>query len=210
MQIQRHAEALQLGPYRSELRFVQVVPPHMVVVQHALEPELRHRPTQLHNRGLGVLQRKGGKAREPFRMCGDRLGEIVVDLPRGHHGLRGILDHFHARRGIREDLDIDPVGVHVRQPQLGQIVQATEPLLLDRPRHRHALTDRCLLPDGSGNGEGLFHGHDAHLFLLLGVSMALRAAGRGGGTAAGRRLGGEPGLPRDQTAAWRQSEGGLS
>lgn len=140
-------------------------------------------------------------------MGGDRLGQRVVDLPRGRHRLRGILDHFHARRGIRQDLHIDAVGIHVRQPQFGQIVQPPEPLLFDRLRHGHALTDRFLLPDGSGNGERLFHGHDAHLFLLLSVPTVLRAADRRGGAAAGRCLGCQRGRPRDQAADHGGSSG---
>ena len=163
MQVQRHAEALELGPYRPELRLVQVVAPHVVVVQHALEPEFLHRPAQLHHRGLRVLQRQGREAREPGRVLGDRLGQVVVDPPRGGHGLGGVVDHLQAGRGQREDLHVDAVRVHVRQPQLGQVGQAPEPLLRHRPRNRKTLPDRTLLPDRSGNGERLFHGHNTHI-----------------------------------------------
>src|SRR5262245_28181540 len=128
MKVKRYPKALQFGPDRPELRFIEIVPKDVVVVQNSLEPEILHSPTQLDHGGSGILQWQGRERGKPIRVSGDRLGKVVVDLPGYCHGRGGGGDDFHPRRQ-GEYLHVHAVRVHVRQAELCHVRQAPGPLL---------------------------------------------------------------------------------
>jgi len=128
MEVQRNPEALQLGPYRPELRLVEVVPADMVVMQRPLEPEILHCPAQLGHRQIRILQGQGGEPGEPGGMSGHDLRQVVVGLPGGWRGLGGVGDDLHPG-GKGEHLYVNAVRVHVRQAEFCCVCQAPGPLL---------------------------------------------------------------------------------
>src|SRR5215471_6529377 len=135
MKLKRYPKALQFGPDRLELRFIEVVPEDVAVVQNSLESELIHTPAQLSHGGFGILQWQGRESSKPVRVSGDRCGKVVVDLLGDCHGLDRVGDDFHSHRQ-REYLHGHAVRIHIRQADIRYVSQASGPII------KHVIPER--------------------------------------------------------------------
>ena len=77
---------------------------------------------ELGGRGHRVRGRQGGEAGEPVRVRAHRRGQPVVGLAGAGDPL-GPVEPLGGRRHMRDDLQVDAVGVHVGQPRLAEIAQ---------------------------------------------------------------------------------------
>ena len=68
-----------------------------------------------------VAQR--GKAAEPIRVGAHRVGQIVVGVPGEVEGVRGVRLVLHSRIEQRQDLKVDPCGVHLLEAKRAPVVQ---------------------------------------------------------------------------------------
>jgi hypothetical protein len=163
MKVKRYPKALQFRPYRPELRFIEVVPEDVVVVQNSLESEIHHSPAQLDHGGIGILQWQGREPGKPGRVSGDHFGKVVVDLPGDCHGRGGVGDDFHPRRQ-GEYLHVHAVRVHVRQAELCHVRQAPGPIL------KKPILERNDVPgerrSHARDRERFFDSNDTHDFLM--------------------------------------------
>jgi hypothetical protein len=62
---------------------------------------------------FGILRRQRREASEPARVRAHRLGEVIVGPAREIDGSRDIRLVLHSRIEQRQDLEIDPRGVHL-------------------------------------------------------------------------------------------------
>ncbi len=99
----------------------------MAVDDRALEAEVANRPLELSGRGLRVGRRDGGEAGEAGRVPPDRLGEEVVRLVRQRCCL-GRFELLNTGRRQRDDLDVDPRRIHVRDPPPHEVEQLVDEL----------------------------------------------------------------------------------
>jgi hypothetical protein len=157
MQIERHAEPLDLGPERPVLR--QVVIDRAVgladlreaVHQRALEAEVLDAAHELARGGLGVLHRQRREAREAVRAAGHLLGQGVVGEARHFNRPLHVGDRLHGGRVERQDEQLHPVAVHEGQAFAGDIEQPGAPF---RPQPVRQEAARIL--DRLRDGEMLF------------------------------------------------------
>jgi hypothetical protein len=94
----------------------------VAVDDRTLETEFANRPLQLPGRGLRVGRGDRCEAGESGRVASDRLGDEIVRFSRQRRSLsRGFL--LDARRCQRDDLDVDPRGIHVGDPAVSEVEQ---------------------------------------------------------------------------------------
>ena len=124
MQIDGRVQGLGGLEDRPELRVVQILALGVRVHDDALEPQLRHAALDLFG-GVGrILRRDRGQAGEACRVPGDGGRQLIVRVHR-QRGRRVGVEDLHARRGQRQQLQVDPGRVHVADPAG---IQVGEPL----------------------------------------------------------------------------------
>ena len=111
---------------RIELGIVEILALRVAVDHHALEAELLA-AGDLVRAPLRILRRDRGHADETARMARHRLGEPVVGANHHRFGLVGFED-LNARRGQRQDRDVDAGRVHVGDAAVAEIEQPLDHL----------------------------------------------------------------------------------
>lgn len=123
VQIHRHAELLHGSPERFDRGFVEVLGGVLVtdvavaVDQGSHEAEVVYGAPQFLGGLFRVLQGQRGERAQPVGVPGYEVFRGVIVHPAGHvDGLAGVGDAFNAGLGQRQDVDGDPIAVHILYP----------------------------------------------------------------------------------------------
>ena len=90
----------------------------------ALEAEPGDGALQFGGGGYRVGSRQRSESGETVGMGGDGFGETVIGATREPHGKLGIRHFLRARRGVRQNLNVDAGRVHLGNAALADIVEA--------------------------------------------------------------------------------------
>jgi hypothetical protein len=121
--VKREPDRFKLAPEVLVLRLVKIMTLGVIVDQGAAEPKIVDASAQLPDSRFGILHRQGRETPETVGMPSHDVGQEVVCV----HGVIGrqprVYVRLDPRHGQREDLQVDPVRVHLRYPVLGEVGQ---------------------------------------------------------------------------------------
>jgi hypothetical protein len=172
VQVERHVEALEALEQRRERPVVEEATGRVAVDHRAEEAELADRALELVRRGRGIGGRQRGKAREAVGVLAHRRREDVVGVACQRHRGCGV-EVLHARRGVADDLQIDPRGVHRRDPPLAEVGEVGAE---GRVGAGVGIAQRADRLRDRGRPEVLLQGDDAHGAYLARGARAARPA----------------------------------
>lgn len=110
---------------------------------HGVHSQFGDAALDLQGRGGRVLRRNRDHAGKTGRMLADGLRQLVVGQAGKRYG-GGLVHHLHARCGQVNHLAVDATGVHVREPELVEIGQATHDVLRAFARAAHVEAHQTL------------------------------------------------------------------